>query len=326
MDYIYTNNSLSFNICDKIISYYEESDKYKGVTVGGLNKTIKDTTDYIIPFKSTICTQWDEINDVLTEELQKNIKHYISKINNKANYTSENNYGVEYRHLNNEVRVFNNFMIQKYEKGIGKYVYHQDGLTDIKNNGNRVITYLWYLNDVEEGGETEFFGDFKIKPEKGKLLLFPANWAFPHRGNRPVSSHKYIITGWFYELIKPLIHRPLTQMIQSLKCSDKISEKVVQGLYSPQMCLWVLKHIDDTDKIVLDKIPSILPLVISSFQIIDTLVKDEREVTLNIREWYIAKGDMEECDLFLCVSLVSGDLYINQSCEDKCIIFIVQVC
>jgi hypothetical protein len=64
--------------------------------------------------------KWDEINDVLTEELQKNVKQYISKINNKPNYTSENNYGVEYRHLNNEVRIFTNFMIQKYEKGIGK--------------------------------------------------------------------------------------------------------------------------------------------------------------------------------------------------------------
>jgi Rps23 Pro-64 3,4-dihydroxylase Tpa1-like proline 4-hydroxylase len=66
-------------------------------------------------------------------------------------------------------------MIQKYDKNKGKYVYHDDGAIDILSKNYRVITYLWYLNDVEQGGETEFFGgDLKIKPETGKLLFFPS--------------------------------------------------------------------------------------------------------------------------------------------------------
>ena len=48
------------------------------------------------------------------------------------------------------------------------------------------------------GGETEIWDSHKIKPECGKLLLFPSCWTFPHRGNVPISGNKYILTGWVY--------------------------------------------------------------------------------------------------------------------------------
>ena len=87
-------------------------------------------------------------------------------------------------------------MIQKYQKNKGKYVYHNDA--SFESTKYRVITYIWYLNDVEEGGETEFFGEYCVKPEKGKLVLFPASWTFPHCGKIPISHDKYIVTGWLY--------------------------------------------------------------------------------------------------------------------------------
>ena len=90
-------------------------------------------------------------------------------------------------------------MIQKYKKFQGKYTYHHDFYNDYESKRHRTVTYLWYLNDVEEGGETEFWGSYNIKPKKGKLIFFPATWCFPHRGKMPISSDKYIITGWFYE-------------------------------------------------------------------------------------------------------------------------------
>ena len=90
------------------------------------------------------------------------------------------------------------FRSQKYFKNKGKYVYHDDFTVEYSEKRYRVITFLWYLNSIEEGGQTEFWGDFRIKPEKGKLLLFPACWSFPHRGIMPISDNKYIITGWLY--------------------------------------------------------------------------------------------------------------------------------
>lgn len=83
-------------------------------------------------------------------------------------------------------------------KNKGKYVYHNDGL--ISNNETRKLTFIWYLNDVLDGGETEFL-DFKVIPKAGTLFIFPAIWTYPHKANILLSSDKYIITGWLYENI-----------------------------------------------------------------------------------------------------------------------------
>ena len=93
----------------------------------------------------------------------------------------------------------NSFQIQRYRKNVGKYIYHHDHDIRFDQKDHRVITYLWYLNTVEEGGQTELWKTIKIKPEEGKLLLFPASWTFPHSGLMPESNDKYIITGWLYE-------------------------------------------------------------------------------------------------------------------------------
>lgn len=43
----------------------------------------------------------------------------------------------------------------------------------MKDGGNRVITALVYLNEPEEGGETELVNiGLKIKPAAGKMLVF----------------------------------------------------------------------------------------------------------------------------------------------------------
>jgi len=56
---------------------------------------------------------------------------------------------------------------------------------------------LYYLNDVEEGGETEFhYQDMKVKPKKGSLIIFPAGFTHTHKGNIPLSDEKYVVTSW----------------------------------------------------------------------------------------------------------------------------------
>ncbi len=56
---------------------------------------------------------------------------------------------------------------------------------------------MTYLNNVKENGETSFvhYG-VSVKPEKGKTLIWPAEWTHAHSGGVVTKGSKYIITGW----------------------------------------------------------------------------------------------------------------------------------
>ncbi len=61
----------------------------------------------------------------------------------------------------------------------------------------RYLVFLWYLNDVDEGGETAFVDiDMKVAPRAGRLLMFPPYWMYQHAGLPPVSNDKYIISTY----------------------------------------------------------------------------------------------------------------------------------
>lgn len=62
----------------------------------------------------------------------------------------------------------------------------------------RQLVALWYLNDVPgPGGETEFaLQDVRVRPEEGKLVLFPPFWTHIHRAATVEHGAKYIATTW----------------------------------------------------------------------------------------------------------------------------------
>jgi hypothetical protein len=185
---IYINtNSLSLELCNDIINLFEHSDKlYDGVTASGLNKYVKDTTDMILPNTGTI---WNRINNTLANELKYNVKKYIKTC--KQTLTNDT-----FNLIHANKLIVSEMQIQKYNKNTGKYIYHHDYTCHWEEKKMREITFLWYLNDVTEGGETEILGQYNVNPEAGKLLLFPSSWTFPHCGKVPVSNDKYILTGW----------------------------------------------------------------------------------------------------------------------------------
>jgi hypothetical protein len=81
--------------------------------------------------------------------------------------------------------------IQRSDIFDGYYVFHSDSCV------SRRITFIIYLNDVDDGGETEFiYQKKKIKPKQGRMVIFPACYTHTHRGNPVYSGVKYVLTGW----------------------------------------------------------------------------------------------------------------------------------
>ena len=87
------------------------------------------------------------------------------------------------------------FNLRRYDTGGHFGAVHSERTS--LNALQRVFAWMTYLNDVPEGGETEFtLFDLSIKPEKGKTLIWPAEWTHAHRGSIVKQGPKYITTGW----------------------------------------------------------------------------------------------------------------------------------
>lgn len=85
--------------------------------------------------------------------------------------------------------------IQKTAPGGGYHVWHHEDAT--RHMACRILTFILYLNDIDDGGETEFlYLSKRIQPKTGRLVLWPAGFTHTHRGNPPLKGDKYIITGW----------------------------------------------------------------------------------------------------------------------------------
>nr|XP_036671574.1 prolyl 4-hydroxylase subunit alpha-2-like isoform X1 [Drosophila suzukii] len=94
----------------------------------------------------------------------------------------------------------------------GHFSEHQDSVpsTDSKKywiSGNRIITALYYLSDVDLGGETVFpFLDLRVPTQKGSLLVWynlllngTSDWRAAHISCPVLMGDKWIATKWFRE-------------------------------------------------------------------------------------------------------------------------------
>lgn len=127
--------------------------------------------------------------------------HPILKILVNSVYNCYNQYAKKFSVLtDSKLHGISSIRLQKTGIGGGYHNWHYE------NNGvieaNRFLAFTVYLNDVKEGGETEYlYQSLRIPAEQGTIVLWPAAFTHPHRGNPPLSNEKYIATGWiqFFE-------------------------------------------------------------------------------------------------------------------------------
>lgn len=185
---------LSSDLCETLIATYEadKDGQVPGKTFLGLDEGIKKTTDVLLSSRAA----WKELDTLIFRLLGEALKAYADAIPQEHDLKA---------YLLNGPLTDSGYIVQKYKQQDGFYAWHND--FDVRPDGRwRVLTFLWYLNDVELGGETEFIDGTKIKPEAGKLLLFPSTWSLKHRGAMPISCDKYILTGWMYCKCSMTVH------------------------------------------------------------------------------------------------------------------------
>lgn len=171
-------NALAAEFCEDTIQRFESNpqDQYQG-RIGQLadqDSSIKKSTDLVVSGKQ----HWHDVDRALFKSLGIAIREFRA----------------QYPYFNGPFKDMG-YGLQRTDPG-EYYHWHIDGGSH--DFSHRQLVAIWYLNDVEgPGGETEFsFQDVKIKPEVGKLLLFPPFWTHEHRGVTLDAGIKYIATTW----------------------------------------------------------------------------------------------------------------------------------
>lgn len=211
------DGAVSDDDCNRIIAQFEASGgAYPGTSGPEVDTRIKDSLDINI----TNRPEWAATNELITDAVFKCLIDYMGKFTfmliganipmfrhpesgevQKLRHENFNEFGKP--HIDTLIaRTYRlgPMNIQKYIRNQGGYHHwHSEICADDQNceTLHRALFFILYLNDVTEGGETEFFYQgTKVAPRKGRIILSPAGFTHTHKGHIPVSNDKIIATSW----------------------------------------------------------------------------------------------------------------------------------
>jgi hypothetical protein len=180
------DNYITKEECNNAIKVFEDGTKYNRVldrmTSEDASVLEKKDRQYFAN-EQNIDIWWQELRTLIIN-FDMALKHYIK--NTGVGDAYDNNGDFEYATLK----------IQKTLPTEGYHVWHIEHGKGFLN-GKRALAFSIYLNDVEEGGETEFLHFSKrVKPKTGRIVIWPSAFPYVHRGNSPLSGEKYLLTSW----------------------------------------------------------------------------------------------------------------------------------
>lgn len=211
------DDALTAQQCEALIKRFDASDKVvRGQTGNGVDVVKKDSYDITINQHP----EWADATSLLVDTMAHHLAAYAERyrmllmgslsptlehpVTGVPTVLSMANFDELGRpNIDELLRVLyrpGTINLQKYLRGSGGYhhwhseIYPQNASCE---SLHRVLLWMVYLNDVAEGGETEFlYQGRKIAPKQGRLVIAPAGFTHTHRGNVAVSGDKYIATSW----------------------------------------------------------------------------------------------------------------------------------
>ena len=190
MDYILCKKGLvSQEDCTKLIDFFEYRPQMHEV-VNTTYPNLSDGTNTDAPQK--INTEIGlHISDETTEIIADYLKDVVQEYKKQYPFVDKIK----------PWTLCEDYKIQKYNPGEGYCVLHceNDGpASKYPAQYKRVLVWMIYLNDVTDGGYTNFPEQKKkFQPRRGDVLMWPAYFTHPHEGIVSPTQTKYIITGWF---------------------------------------------------------------------------------------------------------------------------------
>lgn len=183
-------NALTLEQCDSLISQFHFS-KDAGQTKMRSEYDPSPSTNK--KDESMSLLDWDDYTSEESKITWQNQKDFIEYIEGAivGHYIDQHPVLKEANY-----RIFQG-KVQRTVPGEGYHIWHCEIVGTKGEDRDRFLAWSVFLNDVEEGGETEFLHQsVRFKPKAGTAIVFPAYFTHMHRGNPPLSGEKFIATGW----------------------------------------------------------------------------------------------------------------------------------
>lgn len=181
------------DLCERIIARFE-ADPHRvpsNINIQGYKTAGDVRTGTSLPLPLT--GDWKPMVEAVIPALQQAVQAYAQKYPAMAEIIQK-----EGLHCTGPI-------VERVNPGQG-FDWHAD---QTAYSWERVLTTLLYLRTIEDGGATEFLQQGRsIKPEVGKVALFPGGWTHLHRGVSPTREPKYVLCSfWIYDRAKILAAR-----------------------------------------------------------------------------------------------------------------------
>ncbi|MBT0586859.1 2OG-Fe(II) oxygenase [Alteromonas sp. SM 2104] len=211
------DDALPAELCDDIIAAFDSSpNKTPGHTGGGVDTERKKSTDVSFSQQSEFAPLFQRVMQSTGEHLLKYVEKYHFALIGPLGLTvahpdtqqpirlTDANFEEvgkpSLRNLVNYLFRIGEVNAQHYAANDGGYPYwHSEVYPQAPHNEalHRTMLFMFYLNDVSEGGTTDFvYQNRSIQPKKGRMVIAPAYFTHTHRGSMPISNDKYILTSW----------------------------------------------------------------------------------------------------------------------------------
>lgn len=180
-------------LCTSIIRKFENDErKVEGSFTYPVGDQLVTRKKNNFELSSTNLEGWKDVNKLFLDYTVKAYEAYSKHLKSTFDAYGDPNYPVYDRQLIQRNQILcTGFPIQRIGKG-DLYDWHHDG--DLTRQ--YFIQVIFYLNTLQEnqGGCTEFIDGRKVRPEVGKVLVYPCSWTFPHKGGEVLDGYKYICT------------------------------------------------------------------------------------------------------------------------------------
>jgi hypothetical protein len=177
------DNSMPVAMCEDIIERFDrDPNQYQGVTISSQGEQrMHREHKSCMEVRVTDDPAWKDIDEAMAKLVRQTVAD-LRAYNPALKYMGDvKDDGYRIKRYNND--------------GIDHFGWHSDNTGS--GSDTRYLVLQWYLNDVAEGGETQFRRqNIGVKPVQGRVACFPPYWTHEHRGDKPVSEPKYVISSW----------------------------------------------------------------------------------------------------------------------------------